>query len=706
MKIKKITIISLLLIATSFVAAISLQAPSQKEKVLVSAINEILNTHHYATQSLNEDFSARMYDSYMKSLDYSKMYFTEQETSILDSYKNALHKELRTGEFTFFELSVELITAQVKKVASYCTEILSAPFDYEQKGTLELDEKKRGYAKNDEELKQLWHNYLKVQVMDEIILAEKQQETQKKNNDTVQIKSFAELEISAREKVQKRYETRFKRMNKIDRTDRFNSYINSFTGVFDPHTNFFPPKDKQDFDISMSGQLEGIGATLSERDGFIKVVEIVPGSPSWKQGDLKPDYVILKVAQGDNEPVDIVDMRLDEAVRLIRGPKGTKVILTVKKIDGEIILIPIIRDVIVLEEKYAKSAILSQESSENTKVGYIYLPQFYVDMNSNKGRRCADDMKKEIKKLSQQNVAGIIIDLRDNGGGSLGDVIDIGGFFIDKGPIVQVQSTGGQKRVLTDNAAGTEYDGPLIIIVNSFSASASEILAAAMQDYKRAIIVGTKSTYGKGTVQRFVDIDQLINNQYRNLLPLGAVKVTIQKFYRINGGSTQLKGVIPDIILPDIYQSIDMGEKELDFAMEWDKIPKANYTMWQHTFNVEKLAKKSAARIKKDTSFIKITESADWLAERRNATQISVSYADYKSKKAADALLSEKYSNAGKSETLLTILPFEEQKTTELLNSEDSIKHERTEKWYKELKEDVELYETYRIMQDLIADYK
>ncbi|HON52061.1 MAG TPA: carboxy terminal-processing peptidase [Bacteroidales bacterium] len=705
MRLKKIIIIVIACFAAILITALSLQDSTRKEKVVIATIYEILKSFHYEPKNLDDSFSERMYTLYIKSLDYNKMYFTQEEISVLDTYKNQLDNQIQEGSLTFFELSLELINKQIKKIEEFYPVLLSKPFDYSISETIEIDEKKRDYAKNQEELYGYWAKFLKLQVMDEIIQIENEQKKAREKSDTVILKSFDEIEKIAREKIVKRYNTRFKRLNQTSRNDRFSAYVNALTGGFDPHTNYFPPKDKQDFDISISGKLEGIGATLSERDGYIKVVEIVPGSPSWKQGELKPEDIILKVAQGDNEPVDIVDMRLDEAVQLIRGPKGTKVVLTVKKIDGKIVRIPIIRDVIMLEEKYAKSAILTVENSKNPKVGYIYLPQFYTDMNDANGRRCSEDIKKEIRLLQNENVAGIILDLRDNGGGSLNDVVEIGGYFIEKGPIVQVNSTGNSRRVLSDYNANIEYDGPLVIIVNSFSASASEILAAAMQDYKRAVIVGTKSTYGKGTVQRFVDVDRLIENQYKDLLPLGAVKVTIQKFYRINGGSTQLKGVTPDVFLPDMYQAIELGEKELDYAMRWDVTQPEKYSTWKYQVDIKKIAKKSDMRIKNDSAFIKISESAQWLANKKNATSVSLQFNDYKAKQKQDLDLTEKYKNAGKDKTPLQIVPFSTISSTKDA-SIDSVLTKRTADWHKELIQDIELYETYRIMTDIIADYK
>ncbi|OQA96531.1 MAG: Tail-specific protease precursor [Bacteroidetes bacterium ADurb.Bin217] len=705
MRLKKIAIVSIISIAVVLITALSLEDSTRKEKVVMSTIYEILKSFHYEPQNLDDSFSEKMYALYLKSLDYNKMYFTQEEILVLDTYKRQLDNEIQQGSLTFFELSIELIEKQISKIADLYPVLLSKPFDYSVADSIEIDEKKRDYAKNQGELELYWSKFLKVQVMDEIIQLENEQKKAAEKSDTVTIKSFEEIEKIAREKILKRYNTRFKRLKQTTRSDRFSAYVNALTGVFDPHTNYFPPKDKQDFDISISGKLEGIGATLSERDGYIKVVEIVPGSPSWKQGELKPEDVILKVAQGDSEPVDIVDMRLDEAVQLIRGPKGTKVVLTVKKIDGKVVKIPIIRDVIMLEEKYAKSALLTVKQPKSPKIGYIYLPQFYTDMNDANGRRCSDDIKKEIRLLQQENVNGIILDLRDNGGGSLNDVVEIGGYFIEKGPIVQVNSTGNSRRVLSDYNASIEYDGPLVIIVNTFSASASEILAAAMQDYKRAVIVGTQSTYGKGTVQRFVDVDRLIESQYKDLQPLGAVKVTIQKFYRINGGSTQLKGVTPDIILPDVYQAIEIGEKELDYALRWDVTQAEKYSTWKYQVDVKKLAKKSSARIANDSAFITISNSAQWLADKRNATSISLQLSDYRARQKQDVELSELYKDAGKHTTALEIVPF----TNSIVTNDvaiDSVMAKRTNDWHKELIQDVELYETYRIISDMIAEYK
>ena len=378
--------------------------------------------------------------------------------------------------------------------------------------------------------------------------------------------------------------------------------------------------------------------------------------------------------------------------------------LTVKKIDGTIVKIPIIRDVIVLEDKYAKSTIITTNDKKAYRIGYIYLPQFYTDMNDSHGRRCSDDIRKEVTKLKQASVDGIIIDLRNNGGGSLNDVVEIGGLFVKSGPIVQVKSLNTPAQQYNDNDNNILYDGPLAIMVNSFSASASEILAAAMQDYKRAIIIGSESTYGKGTVQRIVDIDRMVSREYRSDMPLGAIKITIQKFYRINGGTTQFQGVKPDVILPDIYDKIKIGEKELDYPLQWSEIKPVPYTVWNYAPNSKELSKKSASRILKDTSFVLIKEAATWLADTKEQESVSLELNEFRMKDKEDSALSKKFKNAGKGAAPFEIISLGAvDKGNAVL---DSVENKRTEDWDKSIKEDITLYESYRIISDYINGIK
>lgn len=701
MKPRRILFISALIITSILLGAFLIYENNEpKEKLIVKSTYEILKSFHYDPQDLDDNYSERVFSLYLKTLDYSKMYFTKDQIDILSSYKTKIDDEIANNSLDFFNLSLELIDKQIQVIKDLYPELLKQPFDYTKEEFININTDKRDYCANQTELNEYWRKYIKYQVIAEITDKENEQNKKAESSDTVTIKTFEQLEKEARETILKRYDTRYKRIAKITRNDRFSSYVNAIAGAFDPHTNYFPPTEKEDFDISMSGKLEGIGATLSEKDGYIKVVEIVPGSPSWKQGDLKAEDIILKVAQGDNEPVDLIDMRLDEAVRLIRGHKGTKVVLTVKKIDGSIMQIPIIRDVIVLEEKYAKSTVLTTQDKKAYKIGYIYLPQFYTDMNDPHGRKCSKDIEKEVMKLKEAMVDGIIIDLRNNGGGSLNDVVDIGGLFIDKGPIVQVKSMNEPAKAYNDTDGKTLYDGPLAIMVNTFSASASEILAAAMQDYKRAIIVGTESTYGKGTVQRIVDIDRLVSSHFQTQKPLGAIKITIQKFYRINGGTTQFQGVKPDIILPDLYDKIDIGEKELDYPLPWSEIKASPYYVWKQVPNYKDLAKKSANRTQKDSAFNLIKEAAQWLADTKDQESVPLEITAFRNKEKQDQELSKKYKDAGKHTVPFEIINLKSQANENA--TLDSVENKRIEDWNKSIKEDITLYETYQIISDQI----
>ncbi|MGB1242670.1 MAG: S41 family peptidase, partial [Chitinophagales bacterium] len=525
---------------------------SQKDKILLQVILQGLNQVHYEPHELDDDFSEKVYGLYLKRLDYNKRFFTKKDIAEFEQYKDDLDNEAAEASYNFFELSTKTLDTRVAQIEGYYKEILAKPFDFSKDEYIEVDYEKMDYAKDEGDLKERWRQLLKYQTLSRLSDKLKQQE---EGEEKLKGKSYKELEKESREKVLENQNRFFKRLGDLDKKDHLSTYLNSITSVYDPHTGYFPPKDKESFDIEMSGRLEGIGARLQERDGYIKVSEIVPGSASWKQGELEAEDVILKVSQVDtkladlsplaakmmlsylgkdedidfkdkkyqkvdvNVDVDVVDMRLDDAVQLIRGRKGTDVMLTVKKVDGSTKEITITRDLVVIEESYVKSAII-EEGDAAEKFGYIYLPKFYADFNSTEGRSCFKDMKKELAKMKGENVDGILLDLRNNGGGSLRDVVDMAGLFIEEGPIVQVKQKEGKPHILRDTDSEVHYDGKLVILVNSFSASASEIMAAAMQDYGRAVIVGSSATFGKGTVQRFIDLDQSISSDFNEFKPL------------------------------------------------------------------------------------------------------------------------------------------------------------------------------------------
>ncbi len=694
----KLVSIGVLLIFASFLF-ISYQSSTDelRRELLVKVVSFAINSGHYHPGDIDDDFSVKAYNLYVESIDYAKRFLLKEDVEKLSKYKAELDDEMKNNDFEFFDFSVSILNKRINESESYYKEALEKPFDFETDEFYEFDPDKKDYAENKIELKERWRKSLKYETLTRLNDLIEEQEKAVEKSDTVQVKSFAELEEEAREKVLKRYDDWFHRMSKLDETDRLNIYINSLVNVFDPHTQYFPPKDKENFDIRFSGQLEGIGAQLTQKNAYIEVMKIIPGSPSWKQEELEVGDYILKVAQGDEEPVDVVDMRLDEAVLLIRGKKGTEARLTIKKLDGTIKEISIIRDVVVLEETYAKSAVIRDDESNRT-FGYVKLPSFYIDFSKINGKNCFDDVKKEIEKLKQENVDGIIFDLRDNGGGSLEDVVKIAGLFIEEGPIVQSRGRKGMKRTYKDLDPEIQYGGPLIVMVNAISASASEIFAAAMQDYNRAIVIGGNSTYGKGTVQNFTELDRMVPKKPVDMKPLGALKMTVQKFYRVNGGATQLNGVTPDIILPDYYNYMDFGERDLDNAMPWSEIFPLTYNKCTPSYDVDYIEEISKKRIKGDSILVLVDENGKRLKKLRENTEYSLNYENYKSRIEKREKSGEKYERIGKDTLGLTI----EVLKTDLPGIEaDTCKKARTEAWITGLKKDVYIVEAVNILNDI-----
>jgi carboxyl-terminal processing protease len=687
----------LLLLPIAALAFISYSyiAKSDKEEAIEHYLLQSLNTFHFSPQKVNDNFSEKVFKQYIQYIDFNKKFLIQEDIDALKQYEHTVDDDLNDGNFEFFEKSLDIINLRINQAEIYYKTILSTPFDFKINETVEQNAEKINFAKDTVELKEQWRKYLKLQVLSRVVDMKEDQDKAKEKSDTVKIKSLEVLEEDARKKVLKSTNDWFKRLKKLTRNDRLSSYFNAVTSVYDPHTEYYAPKDKANFDISMSGKLEGIGAQLQEKDGYIKVTNIVPGSASWRQGELKAGDIILKVAQGENEPVDITDMRLDDAVQLIRGKKGTEVRLTVKKPDGKMVVIPITRDIVVMEETFAKSVIL--KTKEN--IGYIKLPSFYADFNGTGGRNCSRDIKIEIQKLKDAHVDGIILDLRNNGGGSLNDVVDMAGLFIGKGPIVQVKSSAGAPYIMEDRDPAVFYNGPLVVMVNANSASASEIMAAAIQDYNRGVIVGTSSsTFGKGTVQRFYDLDGYLTKENNTLGPLGEVKITIQKFYRINGGATQLKGVIPDITLPDPYYLIEQGEKEQDYPMIWDEIPAASYQSLSQKFAIDRLKNKTQTRIKKNEVFETIHNVADKMKQRRDSTVVSLNIDTYIAAKKKLEAESKELEKLDKEITGIEILPL---KSDKALIEGDTASIAKEKDWYKTMRKDVYLHETLSIIHDM-----
>lgn len=609
------------------------KASYTREAILGNILKGALETMHFGTKKINDDLSKNAFKEYIKRLDYGKQFLLESDIEELKKYEEKLDNEMLSGQLELIDASKKIFDKRMKEVKAFVEAKLKEPFDLNKEEFIETDSDKREFKESMDELKDFWRKLLKYDVLNRYAELEDEQngvvseEDKKKKKKKVAKKekkkklSPKELEAEARKKVAKSYERIFKRLNREKRIDWLDRFYNSITKVFDPHTNYLPPEEKEDFDIDMSGKLEGIGALLREDVSYIKVERIIPGSASWKGKELEAEDVILKVAQGEKEPVDIVDMPLRDAVKLIRGKKGTEVRLTVKKPSGMTKVISIVRDVVEIEESYAKSAIINFKD-EKQKFGYIFVPKFYRDFQNRNGRNCTDDVRAEIQKLKKSNIEGLILDLRNNGGGALDDARMMSGLFIKEGPIVQVKDHRGDIDILADTDDSVEFDKPLIVLLNRFSASASEIVAAALQDYGRAVIVGGEHSHGKGTVQAVMDLNAYLSPVIRPSTSLGALKITIQQFFRINGSSTQYKGVTPDIVLPDQFSYMESGEKYLDYSLPWAKLDEVDYKAWdKYKYDISSLRDKSESRVAKSAKFKKVKDSVAFYKARKDESK-------------------------------------------------------------------------------------
>ena len=681
---------------------------TEKESMILNAVVNYLDALHFHPQDFNDDFSNEVFNGYLEAIDPSKRFLLQSEVDQLSIYKDEIDNQIQLRNFDFFDASLEIIDNSRIRAKRIFEEVINEGFDATQDSELEVDRDKRLYSDNESALKNLWRNLIKYDYNNRLKTKIEEQEARLEKEaeadyegEKKPAKSEEALEEEVIDKIRDTYKDWFKRLDKDKRSDRFETYINSITHLFDPHTDFYNPKEKEDFDIRMGGKLEGIGARLQTDGDYTKVTNIIPGGPAWKGKDLEVDDLITAVTQKGEEPLDITGMRIDDVVTHIRGKKGTVVLLTVKKVDGSIQTIEIERDEVIIDEGFARSLTLDiPDVIEN--VGYIKLPKFYSSFEKKDGNSCAKDVAREIEKLNDLNVNALILDLRNNGGGSLQDVVDMTGLFIEEGPIVQVKPRNKPAYLYEDKDPEVQFDKPMIVMVNQFSASASEILAAALQDYKRAIIVGSNSTFGKGTVQRFVDLDKAYRD-LDELKPLGQLKITMQKFFRVNGGSTQLKGVIPDIILPDNYHYIDTGEKDYDHALKWTEIESVPYT--QNVYQIPSIADlntKSQVRTSVQQDFKMVLENAARLKKNRDETQYPLDFEAY------NKLLEEREEEADKFEGLFdrTIENLKMENLaidTSLINSDES-RIARNDDWKEGISKDFYLEETMYILKDMITD--
>ena len=686
-----------------------------KDKLLLDLITYVLEKGHYEPKEINDKFSANVFEDFLDILDPTKRYFLESDIKEFEKYKYQIDDQIKNTDISFFSVVHERLIQRMDEAKEIYAEILSEPFDYTIKENINVDYSEEPYASNRRQLKERWRKQLKYNtlgVYDNKVTIRKTalsgsskedvgpdmasvEIERAKDNGSKNLKdmTLAEVEVASRENVKKNLDEYFDFVSDLERKDWFVQYLNTIVDEFDPHTFYFAPEEKDKFDISMSGKFEGIGARLQKKTEGAKIVEIISGGPVWRDKTLEVGDEILKVGQDGDEPIDIVGMRLDDAIKLIKGPKGTVVDLTVRKVDGTVEVVSITRDVVELEESYAKSATVIKG---DRKYGLIDLPKFYVDFEDYTERNAASDVAKEVERLKEAGAEGLILDLRDNGGGSLKTVVEMAGLFIKDGPIVQVRSSGQRKEIHEDKDERIQWDGPLVILVNELSASASEILAAAMQDYKRAIVIGSKQTFGKGTVQNVIPLDNIVRSNEHG--ELGAIKLTTQKFYRINGGSTQLEGVKSDIVVPDRYSYIDLGERDQDNPLGWDRISPADYNTWEGYLDYEGTIARSKARMATNNQIKMLEENARWVKEQQDENVVSLNYEQYKTEQEANKRKSDYFKALRDYDSKLT---FESLKYEQELFTQDEILREKRDRWHNELAKDVYVEEAVSVLEDL-----
>jgi len=699
---KSLLIILVLLLGGSIFYAVqsssTRKVPGSRFERILQLVGEFLEEGHFNPKKIDDTFSKEVFAKYLKSLDPDKTYFLESDINQLKKFETKIDDEIHGAKLESFYLFNTLYIQRVQEASLIYKDILQKPFDFNTDESFSDDEEKTVFAKNEAARKEVWRKKLKYMTLSTYVDLIEQQE-KNKGKEGFTSKTNVELEKEAREKVSKSLDKMFDRFrNRFKDEDRFNLFVNDITESMDPHTSYFPPIEKRSFDEQMSGEFFGIGASLTEEEGNIKIATIVTGSPAAKSGQIQIGDIIQKVAQANGEPQDLTGFEVTDAVRLIRGKKDTEVRLTIKKASGEIKIVSIIREKINLDETFAKSTII--KGPDNYKIGYIYLPEFYANFQDPNGARCAADVAKEIVKLKQEGINGIILDLRLNGGGSLMDVVQMVGLFIEDGPVVQVKSRDEAPSILRDRDNNVLWNGPLTVMVNEFSASASEIFAAAIQDYKRGLVIGSTTTYGKGTVQRSIQLERS-SWASGNPSELGDIKLTLQKFYRISGASTQLKGVSSDIVLPDQYEYLKLREKDDPDALAWDEINSTQFKVWKSDFDLANVINRSNARVKQSKSFQLIKENTDWLS-KYNDKAYSLNITKYRQDKKTLSNTIKTIDSLTRLETPLEVvnLAVDLQK----ING-DKGKEERNAAFINRLKTDLHLGETVNVMHDMIQQY-
>ena len=672
---------------------------SDKDSLVIQLITYVLDQAHYLDKEIDDDFSEKVFNTFLENLDPYKRYFYESDIEEFSEYKYSIDDAFKIPNLDFFDLVYERYKKRMSESEKIFNNILSNPFDFSKDEVCECDFEVLDYVQTNEELYDRWRKLLKIYVI-ENYHNEIEDDLRKLEKDSLfQIRNIDLIEKETRESLSETMIQNYKFVSEeMQRSDWFSVYINSFVSQYDPNTSYLDPESKDRFDVDMSGNYAGIGARLQKKIDKVEITEVISGGPAWRDNTLEKGDAILKVRQDDEEePVSILTMRLSEAVKLIKGEKGTKVHLTVKKVDGSISEVTVKRDIVQLEETYIKSSIVKKD---NNNYGIINIPKFYIDFDNQSNRDAAKDLKTEIERLKEQGIKGLVIDLRNNGGGALKTVVDMAGMFIKNGPVVQVKYFDKEKQVLSDRDRSILWTGPLVILVNEGSASASEILAAAMQDYKRAIIIGGNQTWGKGTVQNVFPLNRMVRGNTNG--DLGALRYTTQKYYRINGGSVQLEGVKSDINVPYRYKYLDFGEKDSENPLEWDEIDDVDYTTWQSNFDFDQAIQKSKDRMSNNDYLKLVDENAKWIKTVRDDKLINLNYDNFKKE------LEENLSETKKFDALndfsmdfnFKSLPYEVD-----LIEKDSVLGIKRKRWHKSLNKDVYIDEALNVLSDLRFSY-
>jgi carboxyl-terminal processing protease len=668
------------------------ESPELRQRKLLSTVGHLLESEHYSPRRIDDDFSKEVFSAYFKALDPEKNIFLQSDVDGLANYSTTIDEEIHGATIAFQPAVSSIYERRIKEVQVLFNQIMDQPFDFNKDDSVQLNMDKLPYAKNELERLKRWEMLLKYRTIERYASLIEEREKNKGKEKFV-FKNDSTIEAEARAYIKKSYKKRLESFEKtFTKEKRFDLFLNAITGLMDPHTDYLAPVEKRSFTEQMSGVIYGIGAQLTQDDFGIRIASIQPGGPAWKSGQILVNDVIVKIAQGADEPVDVSGYETTDAVKLIRGNLGTEVRLTFRKPDGSFKVVSLIREKIVLDEGYARSVVIQKGED---KYGYILLPDFYADFEREDGHRCSEDVAAEIKKLKAENVKGIVIDVRFNGGGSLYEVVQMAGLFIDKGPIVQIRNKEGRAQTLYDETPGILYDGPLVVMVNEFSASASEIFAGAIQDYKRGIVVGSTSTYGKGTVQRNVafgkPLDSLgIQTEY------GSVKLTFQKFYRITGSSTQKKGVVPDVILPDEYEYLKYREKDNESALSWDEMEKAKYQVWPNYTQLSPIIQSTNKQIQNDTALNKFKQNLQWVSSQIE-TPVFLRLDKFQAFKKQVQEVSKQNEQALKLKTPMKLAPMKAD-NDKFYNNPDKSKQDRYQGWIKDLAKDFQLNEASAIL--------